>query len=204
MQQIDLRAYKAQLRRASKDYRRTMSPAFKSECDRRIRRRFQRLYQYPKAKTILCYVSKEIEVDTIGIITDALSAGKQVAVPRCIEGTRQMEFYLIHSMEDMERGTFGVLEPIVSRCKRLDDFSRSICVVPALGYDWDGYRLGYGCGYYDRFLSGYKGLKVGIVYAGCVRQKLPRGKFDVPVNLLLTEKYLRSVEGPDRRTGKRR
>ena len=193
MQQVDLRSYKQQLRADSKAYRQSMKPQDKAERDARIRRRLQKMYQYPHARTILCYVSKEIEVDTFGIIEGALAAGKQVAVPRCIDGTRLMEFFLIRSMEDLEKGTFGVLEPIVEKCRKLTDFNRSICIVPALGYDLEGFRLGYGGGYYDRFLSGYKGVKVGAIYAGCVQQKLPRGKFDVPVDVLLTENYLRTI-----------
>ncbi len=193
MQPVDLRIYKKQLRDDSKVYRQSMPPQDKAERDLRIRRRFQKIYQYPQAKTILCYVSKPIEVDTFGIIEDALAAGKQVAVPRCVDGTRLMDFYLIQSIEDMEKGTFGVLEPIVSRCEKLTDYTKSICVVPALGYDLEGFRLGYGCGYYDRFLSSYKGLKVGAIYAGCVHPRLPRGRFDVPVDILLTENYLRTI-----------
>lgn len=193
MQQVDLRAYKKELREKSKNYRRGMDPQDKAGRDSRIRQRLQCLYQYPQARTILCYVSKKIEIDTFGIIEDALAAGKRVAVPRCVEGTRLMDFYLIHSAEDMEKGSFGVLEPVVERCEKLTDFSRSICIVPALGYDLEGYRLGYGGGYYDRFLSGYKGLKVGVIYAACVCPRLPRGKFDVPVDVLLTEKYLRTI-----------
>lgn len=202
MQQVDLRAYKKQLREDSKAYRRSMSLSDKEARDARIRRRFQKLYQYPRAKTILCYVSKSIEVDTFGIIEDALAAGKRVAVPRCVEGTRLMEFYLIRSIEDMEKGSFGVLEPIVDKCKKLTDFTGSICIVPALGYDLEGYRLGYGCGYYDRFLSSYKGLKVGAIYAGCVQKRLPRGRFDIPVDILLTENYLRTIRQQHYRKGR--
>lgn len=193
MQRVDLRIYKNELREESKKYRREMSKEDKAERDLRIRRRLRTLYQYPGAKTILCYTSKAIEVDTFGIIQDAWDAGKQVAVPRCVDGTRLMEFYLIKSFDDLEKGSFGVLEPIVAQCELLTDFSSSICVVPALGYDLDGYRLGYGAGYYDRFLSNYPGLKVGIIYAACVKPRLPRGRYDVPVSLLLTEDYLRSI-----------
>ena len=193
MQRVDLRIFKNELREESKKYRREMSKEDKAERDLRIRRRFQTIYQYPNAKTILCYTSKAIEVDTYGIIKDAFDAGKQVAVPRCVDGTRLMDFYLIRSFDDLEKGSFGVMEPIVSKCELLTDFSSSICVVPALGYDLDGYRLGYGAGYYDRFLSNYTGLKVGIIYAACVKPRLPRGRYDVPVNLLLTEDYLRSI-----------
>ena len=123
MQRIDLRVIKTRLRDQSKQYRREMSKEDKAERDLKICRRFQSLYQYRQAKTILCYTSKAIEVDTYRIIQDALDAGKQVAVPRCIDGTRLMRFYLIRSLEDLEKGTFGVMEPIVAQCQELTDFS---------------------------------------------------------------------------------
>ena len=63
--------------------------------------------------------------------------------------------------------------------------------MPALCYDWKGFRLGYGKGYYDRFLDTYDGFTVGIVYSSCVRRSLPHGRFDRPVDLLVTEDYIR-------------
>ena len=113
MQRVDLRIFKNELREESKKYRREMSKEDKAERDLRIRRRLQTLYQYPGAKTILCYTSKAIEVDTFGIIQDAWDAGKQVAVPRCVDGTRLMEFYLIKSFDDLE-----VLKGITMEVKR--------------------------------------------------------------------------------------
>ena len=136
-------------------------------------------------------MSTKIEVDTFRIIERALADGKAVAVPRCVPGTRQMEFYRINSVEELAPGTFGVLEPIPGVHELLHDFSDSLCIVPALSYDWHGYRLGYGKGYYDRFLSKYEGVMIGICYSDCVQRKLPHGRFDRPVELLVTERYLR-------------
>ncbi len=193
VQRIDLRGYKKDLRDFYKNIRKTMPLEEKTKADAQIARRFCSLYQYKRAKTLLCYVSTPIEVDTLGIIRQAWQDGKQVAVPRCVDDTRRMEFFLIRSMEDLERRTFGVLEPVPERCRQLRDFRKSICIVPALAYDQDGFRLGYGGGYYDRFLSSYPGVKVGIVYHSCIRSRLPRGRFDVPVHLIVTQRYLRSV-----------
>lgn len=80
--------------------------------DARIRKRVQALYQYKREKVLLLYISTAIEVDTIGILKEALAAGKRVAAPRCVPGTREMDFYFIRSLSDLEPGTFGVLEPI--------------------------------------------------------------------------------------------
>lgn len=102
-----------------------------------------------------------------------------------------MEFYLIKGEEDLEPGMFGVLEPVPERCQKVTDYSGGICIVPGLSFDAGGFRLGYGKGYYDRFLSQFQGVTVGICYSNCTQWKLPHGRYDKPVNLLITDKYIR-------------
>ena len=184
----DIRAEKDALRRQMKEFRRQMPAPVKQKKDAAIRRAVESLREYQSCQTLLTFVSSAIEVDTRALIAEALQSGKRVAVPYCIDGTRQMEFYYIRSMDDLAPRTFGVLEPVVQQCEKMEDPAGSICIVPGLAFDWHGFRLGYGKGYYDRFLSGYAGLKIGIVYEGCLRQRLPHGYYDVPVDLLITEK----------------
>lgn len=194
MRKVDIRAYKNSLRDKAKAMRRGMDPVKKAEMDRQITERICSLYQYREAETLLCYVSKPIEVDTIPLLRRALADGKRVACPRCIEGTKQMEFYLIRSLDDLEKRTFGVLEPRVPGCELLTDFSRSLCIVPALMYDLKGYRLGYGGGYYDRFLARYDGYKVGITYRRNILRFLHYGRFDIPVDMIVTESFFRLTD----------
>jgi 5-formyltetrahydrofolate cyclo-ligase len=193
---VDIRSVKSNLREYYKTIRLEMTDMQKSEMDGLITQRITGLWQYKKCQTLLTYVSKDIEVDTINLINLALAEGKTVAVPRCIDGTRNMEFYQINSLEDdLLPGTFGVMEPEPQKCVKLTNYSNSLCIVPALCYDWKGFRLGYGKGYYDRFLDTYNGFIVGIVYSNCVRRSLPHGRFDRPVNLLVTENYIRRTSG---------
>ncbi len=194
MRKVDIRAYKNSLRDKAKAMRRGMDQEKKAEMDRQITERICSLYQYREAKTLLCYVSKPIEVDTIPLLRRALADGKQVACPRCVEGTRQMDFYIIEGLDDLEKRTFGVLEPKVPGCKLLTDFSRSLCIVPALMYDLKGYRLGYGGGYYDRFLSRYDGYKVGVTYRRNILRFLHYGRFDIPVDMVVTESFFRLTD----------
>lgn len=184
----DIRVQKNALREKMKAFRRSMPPAVKEKKDAAIRRKLQLLKEYQACKTLLTFVSSPIEVDTRIIIAEALQQGKRVAVPYCIEGTRQMDFYYIRSMQDLAPRTFGVLEPIADRCEKMREAVKSVCIVPGLAFDWHGFRLGYGKGYYDRFLSGYTGFTVGISYESCMRQRLPHGYYDLPVDLLITEK----------------
>lgn len=190
MRQIDIRPFKQRLREDTKRWRSSISAGEKERLDGRIFRRLTGLREYGNCRTVLTYVSKPIEVDTLSLIHAALAQGKRVAVPRCVEGSRKMEFYLIRSMEDLTPQSFGVLEPIRERCRLLTDFRGCFCVVPAFAYDRAGYRLGYGAGYYDRFLSRFPGPKVGLVYSHDIHGRLWHGRYDVPVDLVVTDTRL--------------
>lgn len=187
----DIRPIKSELRDRYKALRRNMEPSFKESCDVTIAKRVVGLWQYAKNRRLFTYVSTAIEVDTRRIIERALADGKTVAVPRCVPGTRTMEFYTISGLQELRPGSFGVLEPEPNPQNLWTDFSEGLCLVPALCYDWRGFRLGYGKGYYDRFLAGFEGNMVGLCYSECVRHKLPHGRYDRPVELLVTERFLR-------------
>lgn len=189
----DIRKVKDRIRRRSRDFREGLTREAKAELDRAILDRITSMRIYTDNNLILTYVSTPIEVDTRGLIKRALADNKTVAVPRCIKGSRDMEFYIIKSLDDLEKGTFGVLEPKADVCQKLTDTSHSVCIVPGLSFDCSGYRVGYGKGYYDRFLSGYRGYTVGICYKPCVEWRFPHGFFDKPVDLLITERYIRKT-----------
>ncbi len=198
VQPTNLKEYKIQLRKKFKERRKAMSPQRKERADMRISERLRSLYSYRKAKTVLCYVSTAIEVDTTDIINNALADKKRVAVPRCIPGTREMEFYLINSLDELSPRTFGVLEPEDDPDKLLTDFENSICIVPALACDRNGYRLGYGGGYYDRFLRRYNGEKILVLYKNCLLEHLWHGRFDVRIDRIVTEYFTANIAKNDR------
>lgn len=186
----DIRPEKTKLRNKAKQIRLDMGAEKKTAADIKICNRLTALWTFRQADSIFIYMSTPIEVDTLEIIKKAWSFGKTVAVPKCIDNTRDMEFFEITSFEELERGTFGVLEPDVNRCKKAVADSNTLCIVPALMIDEEGYRLGYGKGYYDRFLSKFPGRIIGICYAGCIAEKLPHGKFDKKLNMFITEKKI--------------
>ncbi len=192
MRPIDIRQYKTGLRNSIKDERRNMAPEEKQKLDSGVTRNVFRLYQYRSCKTVLVYVSTAIEVDTIEIIKGALKDGKKVAVPRCIPDTRLMEFHYIESLDDLSPGAFGVLEPDES-LPIVEDFTGCLMLLPALSIDYLGYRLGYGKGYYDRYMSRFTGACAGICYSDCIRRHMYHGRFDRPVDVIVTEKWIKDV-----------
>lgn len=186
------RAVKKSLREKYINMRNSILPEDKQRLDEAVFERVVRLTQYKECKLLLTYVSKGTEVDTRRLIDYALGDNKTVAVPRCVENTRDMEFYIITSPDQLEPGCFSVLEPKIAECKKAEDFSDSFCIVPGLSFDVSGYRLGYGMGYYDRFLSSYQGRTAGLCYSEFVRFKeLPKNRYDKSVELIVTEGYIR-------------
>ncbi|MEG1869729.1 MAG: 5-formyltetrahydrofolate cyclo-ligase, partial [Oscillospiraceae bacterium] len=195
MQKIDLREYKSDLRSHMKAIRKGMEPQLKAKLDRKIFKRLTSLREYHEADTLLTYVSSAIEVDTIRLINHSIALGKNVAVPRCDPSKHGlMEFYYINSFSELEKGTFGILEPNPEFCTKVGNSGgNKLCIVPALSYDMLGYRLGYGGGYYDRFLACFDGKKVGIIYKDCLSKRLIHGRYDVPVDVLVTENFIRNI-----------
>ena len=188
---MDIRPIKTELRQKYRSLRQSMPQEIKEQKDVAIAAQVRRLWQYQRNNVLLIYVSTSIEVDTFRIIRHALEDGKRVAVPRCVPDTRNMDFYYIDATDELSTGMFGVLEPDANPERLYKESEGGLCIVPAFSYDWRGYRLGYGKGYYDRFLSRFEGNMVGICYSECVQRSLPHGRFDRPVELLVTESYLR-------------
>lgn len=185
---------KNDLRAFFKAFRTSLSKEEKTRLDSLVADRFLTLPQYREAKTVLFYVSLPLEIDTFSLMEQAFSDGKTVAAPRCVPGTREMEFYILRDICDLAPGAFGVSEPKVDACEKLTDLSRGLCVVPALGFARDGYRLGYGKGYYDRFLSRFLGCTVGLVYDACLKERLPHDNFDCRVKQIVTENQIFTID----------
>ena len=186
MSKSELRAHFKEMRQGlSKDYRRSI--------DFEIESRLLCSAEYSEADVIFTDVSSDPEPDTMGIIHCAFANGKKVAVPKCTE-KGQMEFYFIKCENDLAKGKFGILEPDTSKCKKATATEKSLCVVPGLSFDAKGYRLGRGGGYYDRFLTGFEGKTAGLCYNSFLRLSLPKESFDIPVDIIVTENFLREVK----------
>ena len=179
---------KQRLREEHLAAREALSEQERSVLDNRITQKLLATSEYAEATTVLTYVSVSSEVSTRIFIECALRDGKTMAVPRCLPG-HCLEFVAIASLEQLVAAPFNLLEP----AKELpavteDQKNNSICIVPALLVDTKGYRLGYGAGFYDRFLSTYPGKKICLAYQQSLsRTTLPHTAFDVAVDVVITE-----------------
>jgi 5-formyltetrahydrofolate cyclo-ligase len=155
------------------------------EKDRKILEHLLSLKEFGDAGLVLTYVSSEAEIDTRKLIEKCLGAGKRVAVP--LTGVHSIEFYEINDFADLSQGKFGILEPLKT-CKTANiSNTNTFCVVPALACDRSGFRLGYGKGYYDRFLAEFRGVSAALCYE-CNIMQLPLEPHDAAVNMIITER----------------
>lgn len=148
---------------------------------------FQKVLQHPlyqSSQMIAFYVSFNNEVATLDLIKHTLSI-KRVCVPK-VEG-KVMQFYEIHSVDDLQEGAFHVLEPITH--KLIQPNQIELMVVPMLAFDPLLYRVGYGKGYYDRyFQSGYQGYKLGLAFDFQCVNRITVNPFDIALDEIITER----------------
>lgn len=135
-------------------------------------------------KDILIYYSKKNEIDTTSIITFALDFGYRVYIPKIIDN--QMYFYEIKSLNNVKKGIYNIMEPVSNITP--PNIDNTICIIPGISYDKNYNRLGYGGGYYDRFLKNYHGIKIGLCYDELLIDKIPTEKTDIPVDIIITNK----------------
>lgn len=135
------------------------------------------------ASTILIYVSTNDEVDTKELITYFLK-NKKVAVPKVIGN--DMYFYYINSLDDLESGYFGILEPTTNNIAL--DFNNSVCIVPGICFDKNNNRIGYGKGFYDRFLKDKDIYTIGLSFKECIVEKIDNDPNDIKLKKVITAK----------------
>ncbi|GIM28549.1 5-formyltetrahydrofolate cyclo-ligase [Clostridium polyendosporum] len=169
--------------------RKELSKVAKDNFDNIISRKFLNSEIYKQCKTIFIYISMNEEIDTKTIILKALEEGKRVCVPKIDIKNRVMKAVEIKNLSQMvETPPFGILEPPTFDLK-LDIDEIELIVVPGLAFDKNGGRVGYGGGYYDKFLfQPHKSKKIVLAYDFQVFESVPVEKHDVRVDYVITEK----------------
>ncbi|NLT09031.1 MAG: 5-formyltetrahydrofolate cyclo-ligase [Ruminococcus sp.] len=139
-----------------------------------------------EADTVLLYASFGSEVNTWELAECLLHNGKTIAYPRCGENG-QMSFHIITSSTQLEEGKYGICEPDMS-LPQSTVTGKTVCIVPGLAFTPEGGRLGYGGGFYDRFLAGHPEVKrVALAYDGMIVSELPLMPHDLKVHTIVTE-----------------
>ena len=148
------------------------------------------LPEYISSSTIACFMSTPAEVDTHKLITYSLTHNKDIYLPRVID-KREMVFIRIDNLDNLVPNKFHVLEPVYDEDRVLTT-NPDLTIVPGLCFDKKGYRIGYGGGFYDYFLSNHETTKLGICYDNQILEDelLEPDEYDIPMDLIVTEKRL--------------
>ncbi len=178
-----MRELKKALRKELIGLRKAMDPLQKRAADEDIFEQLKPLAD--AASSVFAYASTPIEVDTRRIIAYCLGRGIPVALP--VSGDEELSFYYIDSIGELSHGRFNIDEPPLNKPAECD--KDTLCIVPALCADITGARLGYGRGYYDRFLSGFCGKSVVVCYSGFIRE-VPYEPNDIKADLTIFDRKL--------------
>ena len=184
---------KDDMREEYKARRASMDAAEKFRRDSALCKAAESLVSFRYAEYILLYAATEDEIDVSDIAASAFAKGKKVLFPRCDKKTHTMQYHVVNSLDELSQDAYGILEPPAENpiYDLENEKGAAVCFVPGLVYDRAGYRLGYGKGFYDRYLSAFSGCTIGVVYSDYILNEVPRGRFDVSVDILLTEKGVR-------------
>lgn len=183
---------KQQLRRRAASYYNGDFLKERNRISEAIAAQLESLPEYGSAKTIFCYVGKPTEIDTSIIIEQALGDGKAVSVPLC-EDKSNMTARSIDSLDQLREGHFGVQEPgrdrpIVSK-EEID-----LAIIPSLYCDFSGRRVGFGGGYYDRYMEKTAMKKAILCPASMLEKRIPAFPFDIRADVVVSENGISRVK----------
>ena len=173
---------KLQLRRSIRERKRAMTEEEIVSRSEKLCERFLASEAYKNAKTIYGYLPYNQEVRTVPMLQQALKDGKKVAVPKCYGD--QMEFIYLDDLTQVEKGYAGIPEPIADEPIARD--KTALVLMPGLAFDAEGHRIGYGGGFYDKYLSAEPGHPtLALCYEFQMLPHLETEEHDIPVDTVI-------------------
>lgn len=158
-----------------------IAAASRSACER-----ITQLDEFKNATAILLYFPINNEISPLFLLDMAQKWGKKIAFPVCDHESGTLTFKEIHTLDKLKAAKFGLFEPN-NTCPILIPDEKTLCIIPAIAFDENGDRLGYGKGFYDRFLRDFKGASVGLTFSDLIVKQLPTDPHDIPVKIVITE-----------------
>lgn len=179
---MDKKAEKARLRRLLLDRRDLLSYEFIKIASEQIHKNLQKINFFKKAEKIGAYYSIGSEVLTKDILQEILKSRKELSISKVVDDN--LVFKKISSFSDLEKGNFSIMEP-KGNCP--DTTEMDVMLVPAIAMTRNGQRLGYGYGYYDRYLASTRSETIALTYSKQIVKKIPATQQDVKIDYIVTE-----------------
>ena len=167
-----------------------MSAAERASASKRITARLLALDDYRKARCVMAYVGFGSEIDTARFVTETLVQGKTLVLPKVVRGNRALKLYAVQDPESqLEAGVWGIRQPRADLCAEVPASQVEFVLVPGVAFTRCCERLGYGGGFYDRFICGLapRPALVAAAFALQVLPELPISATDQRVDRLVTE-----------------
>lgn len=189
---------KENLRKELMKKRKSLSDIDISRKSSQIEKRFFEMNEYKASQTILFYVSYDNEVYTHEMIKKSMSEEKNIIVPVSNKENRTLILSKLDKWENLETGSYNILEPKKECIEKISLDIIDLIIVPGVGFDEQGHRIGHGMGYYDRLLKDSRDAShIGLAFEIQIVDKIPIEKHDIPVEKIITEK--RTVNCKDSR-----
>ncbi|MFC4404211.1 5-formyltetrahydrofolate cyclo-ligase [Gracilibacillus xinjiangensis] len=159
----------------------------KGEIEQQLRTNLMKFEKWINAKSVGLTLSRKLEWDTSRIIKASWGMEKIVALPKCYPQSAEMSFYQCTAFAQLENAYLDLLEPNPRLCRKIDKYNIDLIIVPGLVFDQYGNRIGYGGGYYDRYLSDYNGTKIALAANFQLVDKIHKEPHDIRVDYIVTE-----------------
>lgn len=180
---------KEKLRKRIIDIRKSVSNSEVLEKSDTIKKRLFEMREFKEAPTILFYVSYDNEVYTHEMIKECI-AEKNIVVPITDKQKRRLILSKLDNWDDLTIGSYNIFEPKKEKTKPVSIDDIDLIIVPGVGFDEKGNRLGHGKGYFDNLLNHSKVLKIGLAFEFQIVENIPTEKHDIPVDKIVTEKRI--------------
>lgn len=158
-----------------------------------IIRKFLASEIFRNADCIFMYASQDGEISTEEIAVVAEKLKKKTAFPFCKDKNGSMDFYFT-TYTSLKSGMYSIPEPDIRTDEKAEFSENSLCIVPGIAFGRKGERLGYGKGYYDRFLQNFSGKTVALSFEECLCENIPMETHDIKINYLFTDKEIYKTE----------
>lgn len=175
------------LRKRLVEKRKGLDKTQKAKWDKSISEKITNSDYFKNAQQVLVFSSTDDEFDTSYIVKCCKAQSKDIFYPLCVDRNGNMIFLRVDSPEDLVVGMYGIKEP-KSTCEKYIQKENDLVIVPCLSTDKQKNRIGYGKGYYDRFLNDFNGVSVSPCYDTMLEDEIPTDKYDMQINIIVTDK----------------
>ena len=176
---------KEQARALYRKKRAGLDPQRRAAWDRAIACHILDTEPYARCRKLFAYYPLPGEINLLPLLEKALRQGKIVCLPVCSQAQAVKKLTFMRYSGKVKPGRYGI--PVPDGEETVPPDGQTLCIVPGLACRPDGVRLGYGGGYYDRFLAGFPGFSLGAFYSGFIDEELPADAHDVPCGIIVTE-----------------